>query len=341
MPTAPTPLDFTAALPFKVVGESAAFLAAWSGIGRVARSEAPVLVEGETGSGKEVAARAIHYGGPRREAPFVPLNCGALPDTLFESELFGHERGAFTDARERRTGLVREAEGGTLFLDEVDALAPRAQVALLRFLQDSRFRPLGGRECSADVRLVAASNRPLKALVATGAFRQDLLYRLEVLHVVLPPLRARSDDACLLADHFAERFARKYALPSGPFAAAARRWIAAQPWPGNIRELENWVHRQVLMGHEAPAVEAGWVACTASAGAMPRYQQAKAQALEAFERDFLLRALREAGGCVSSAAQLVGKERRAFGKLLKKYAIDRHAAAGRSGLQPTRRLGPG
>jgi DNA-binding NtrC family response regulator len=336
MPAALTSLEAPAALPFKVVGESAVFRAAWATIARVARSDAPVLIEGETGSGKEVAARAIHYGGPRREAPFVPLNCGALPDTLFESELFGHERGAFTDARERRTGLVREAERGTLFLDEVDALAPRAQVALLRFLQDSRFRPLGGRECSADVRLVAASNRTLESLVTAGTFRQDLLYRLKVLHVVLPPLHARGDDVCLLADHFAERFARKYGLPAVRFDAAARRWITGQPWPGNIRELENWVHRQVLMNdgiaafdpRAEPADEAPAPASAAHDGHLPRYQLATAQALEAFEREFLLRALREAGGCVSSAAQLVGKERRAFGKLLKKYAIDRHQAIG-------------
>lgn len=319
-------------LPFQIVGESLAFLRAQRCIERVARSDAPVLVEGETGSGKEVAARVIHYGGPRRNAPFVPLNCGALPEHLFESELFGHERGAFTDARECRRGLVREAESGTLFLDEVDALSPRAQVALLRFLQDSRFRPLGGRECRADVRLVAASNRPLASLVSAGVFRQDLLYRLNVLHVSLPPLRERGEDAWLLAQHFADRFVRKYGLGGPRFDDDARRWVLAQPWPGNIRELENWVHRQVLMGDggspgalDDDGERAASVRDAAPApGSLPRYQVAKAQALEAFERSFLLRALREAGGNVTCAAQLVGKERRAFGRLLKKYAIDRH-----------------
>lgn len=326
--TAPPRGEATRA-PFRIVGESASFRQALVSIERVARSDAPVLVEGETGSGKEVAARAIHYGGPRQAAPFVPLNCGALPESLFESELFGHERGAFTDARERRAGLVAEAERGTLFLDEVDALAPRAQVALLRFLQDNCFRPLGGRERRGDVRLIAASNRALEPLVAAGLFRQDLLYRIKVLHVLLPPLRERGDDALRLARHFAERYARKYGGAVKDFDAATQDWIARNAWPGNIRELENWVHRAVLMCdgatiHEAPARAPGDAPRPAApAGPLPPYQQAKAQALEAFERDFLLRALRAAGGNVSEAALLVGKERRAFGKLLKKHAIDR------------------
>ena len=326
-----TPRGESTRVPFRIVGESAAFRSALACIERVARSDAPVLVEGETGSGKEVAARAIHYGGPRQAAPFVALNCGALPESLFESELFGHERGAFTDARERRAGLVVEAERGTLFLDEVDALAPRAQVALLRFLQDNCFRPLGGRERRGDVRLIAASNRALEPLVAAGLFRQDLLYRIKVLHVLLPPLRERADDALRLARHFAERYARKYGAEVKDFDAATQGWIARHAWPGNIRELENWVHRAVLMCDGATIRESAALAAAATPPALapdaplPTYQQAKAEALEAFERDFLLRALRAAGGNVSEAAQLVGKERRAFGKLLKKHAIDRHA----------------
>ena len=315
-----------AALPFRIIGKSRAFEQALERIERVSRSDAPVLIEGETGCGKEVAARAVHYGGPRRAAPFVPINCGALPDALFEAELFGHERGAFTDARERRRGLVVEAEGGTLFLDEVDALAPKSQVALLRFLQDQCFRPLGSaREQQGNVRLIAASNRPLEDLVASGSFRQDLLYRLKVLHVALPPLRVRERDAALLAEHFAERYARKYGSAAHGFDHQALDWIVVQPWPGNIRELENWVHREVLMG-DGPLIRvavAGPAIGAAPAGGLPNYRQAKAQALAAFEHDFLLRALRASDGNVSAAAQLVGKERRAFGKLLKKYAIDR------------------
>jgi DNA-binding NtrC family response regulator len=318
--------------PFRIIGESPVFMDTQRRLARVARSDAPLLIEGETGSGKEVAARSVHYGGPRADAPFVPINCGALPEALFESELFGHERGAFTDARERRRGLVAEAEGGTLFLDEVDALAAKAQVALLRFLQDQCFRPLGAtREHQGNVRLIAASNRPLESLVAQGHFRQDLLYRLKVLQVALPPLRARGRDAALLATHFADRYARKYGASAMRLEPSALAWVVNQAWPGNIRELENWVHRQVLMGEEPavaapPAAPSGPLPCasvSASTGALPCYQEAKAQAIAEFERAFLTRALQEAGGNVSQAAERVGKERRAFGKLLKKYGIGR------------------
>jgi len=316
--------------PFRVIGDSAAFRQTLATVRRIARSDAPVLIEGETGSGKEVAARLVHYGGPRAAEPFVPINCGALPDELFESELFGHERGAFTDARERRRGLVAEADGGTLFLDEVDALAPKSQVALLRFLQDQCFRPLGSsREQQGNVRLIAASNRELAPLVAAGQLRQDLLYRLMVLHLALPPLRQRGRDAALLATHFAERFARKYGSSACGFDRETLDWIAAQPWPGNIRELENWVHRQVLMcdgpdqGMGKAADAQGTVGTPPPAQSMSSYREAKARAIERFERDFLRAALCQAGGNVSRAAQSVGKERRAFGKLLKKYAIDR------------------
>ncbi|MDE2452126.1 MAG: sigma-54-dependent Fis family transcriptional regulator [Burkholderiales bacterium] len=317
----------------RIVGESPAFRAAMTTLDRIKCSEAPVLIEGETGCGKEVAARAIHYGGPRSAAPFVPLNCGALPDLLFESELFGHERGAFTDARERRRGLVAEADGGTLFLDEVDALSPKAQVALLRFLQDQRFRPLGStREQHCDLRLIAACNRPLAALAAAGTFRQDLLYRLDVLHLGLPPLRERSGDAALLARHFAERFARKYGGATKTFDAPTLAWMAHYAWPGNIRELENWVHREVLMGDGPVIRAAGAARADPDPGRAPlaptSYRDARARALEEFEREFLLRALEATRGNVSNAALLVGKERRAFGKLLKKHAIDR-AAIGR------------
>jgi DNA-binding NtrC family response regulator len=331
-----TDADDAVRTAFRIVGASAAFCALGALIERITRSDAPVLVEGETGSGKEVAARAIHYGGARRAEPFVPINCGALPDQLFEAELFGHERGAYTDARERRHGLVAEADRGTLFLDEVDALAPKAQVALLRFLQDQRYRPLGStRERHGDVRVIAASNRPLQDLAAAGAFRQDLLYRLNVLHLPLPPLRARSGDVALLARHFAERYARKYGGTPKGFDAATRAWMASYAWPGNIRELENWVHRQVLLC-DGPLIQRDSAAVHAPAAEatlpLPNYREARARALDDFERDFLLRALKAARGNVSSAAQLVGKERRAFGKLLKKHAIDRGAWFGPGGL---------
>lgn len=317
----------------EIVGASAAHQRMVAQLERIAATEAPALIEGETGSGKELAARVIHYGGMRSARPFVPVNCGALPETLIESELFGHERGAFTDARQARAGLVAEANGGTLFLDEVDALSGKAQVTLLRFLQDQRYRPLGtARELSTDVRVVAASNRPLAALVAQGAFRADLMYRLKILHLVLPPLRERVGDIDLLASHFIRRFSAKYGLPAKTLSAQELQWLRTQAWPGNIRELENWVHREFLMGggipvrHEPspraePAMADEW-----DDSGLVRFQLAKAEAVRLFEQDYLQRALRQAEGNVTRAAQMVGKERRAFGKLLKKYGIERDAA---------------
>ncbi|HMO47487.1 MAG TPA: sigma-54 dependent transcriptional regulator [Rubrivivax sp.] len=311
-----------------IIGRSALHLQTMAQLARIAASEAPVLIEGETGSGKELAARAIHYGGARRHAPFVPVNCGALPDTLIESELFGVQRGAFTDARQSRCGLVAEATGGTLFLDEVDALSAKAQVTLLRFLQDQRFRPVGtAREQRTDVRIVAASNRPLDALVARQWFRSDLLYRLKILHLLLAPLRERADDVEPLAEHFVARFAAKYGCEPRSIHPATRAWLRVHPWPGNVRELENWVHRQFLMcpgealHHElpqAPVPDDGVrpVACG--------FAEAKAEAVRRFEHDYLQRVLHEAGCNVTRAARLAGKERRAFGKLLKKHGIASH-----------------
>jgi len=317
----------------EIVGASAAHQRMVTQLERIAATEAPALIEGETGSGKELAARVIHYGGLRSARPFVPVNCGALPETLIESELFGHERGAFTDARHARTGLVAEANGGTLFLDEVDALSSKAQVTLLRFLQDQRYRPLGtAREMSTDVRVVAASNRPLAALVAQGTFRADLMYRLKILHLVLPPLRERAGDIDLLASHFIRRFSAKYGLPARTLSAHELQWLRNQPWPGNVRELENWVHRDFLMGggipvcqETTPAVEPASADDWDDSGFM-RFQVAKAEAVRVFEQDYLQRALRQAEGNVTRAAQMVGKERRAFGKLLKKHGIERDAA---------------
>ncbi|MDM0012565.1 sigma-54 dependent transcriptional regulator [Variovorax sp. J22P168] len=319
----------------QIVGVSAAHRRMLTQLERIAATEAPALIEGETGSGKELAARVIHYGGLRSARPFVPVNCGALPETLIESELFGHERGAFTDARHARTGLVAEANGGTLFLDEVDALSSKAQVTLLRFLQDQRYRPLGtARELTSDVRVIAATNRPLAALVAQGGFRADLMYRLKILHLVLPPLRERVEDIDLLAAHFIDRFSAKYGLPAKTLSSPELQWLRSQPWHGNVRELENWVHREFLMGGGIPLRSPQAVARAEAAplaedwddSGFMRFQLAKAEAVRLFEQDYLQRALRQAEGNVTRAAQMVGKERRAFGKLLKKHGIERGPA---------------
>ncbi|MEO8123646.1 MAG: sigma-54 dependent transcriptional regulator [Burkholderiales bacterium] len=308
----------------QLIGASRAHRAMLEQLVCIAASEAPALIEGETGSGKELAARAIHYDGERRKGPFVPVNCGALPDTLIESELFGVQRGAFTDARQSRRGLVAEAEGGTLFLDEVDALSAKAQVTLLRFLQDQRYRPVGtAREQCTDVRLIAAANRPLDVLVAQHEFRADLMYRIKILHLELPPLREREDDVELLAYHFIRGFAAKYRREPLPLHPHTRAWLREYRWPGNVRELENWVHRQFLMCRGAAIVhEPACAEPLESALAAPAaFADAKAEAVRCFERSYLQRVLAETGGNVTQAARLAGKERRAFGKLLKKHGI--------------------
>lgn len=314
-----------------LIGASPRFVAMLGQLRRVAASEAPVLVEGETGCGKELAARAIHAWGRRSRGPFVPLNCGALPDHLLEAELFGHERGAFTDAKAARRGLVAEADGGTLFLDEVDALSPKAQVVLLRFAQDQRYRPLGSaRELRTNVRLVAATNQPLDQVTQEGRFRADLMYRLKILHVRLPALRERPEDAELLARHFVDVFCARYGLPAKCFDAATLDWLRSQPWPGNVRELENWVHRELLMADGAVIARAAPAPDSAvwTVPAPPDFQHAKAEAVRLFERDYVVNALRQSGGNVTLAARIAGKERRAFGKLLKKHGIDRLALSG-------------
>lgn len=319
---------------FGMVGESTPFRAMVDHIQRVAAcgSSAPVLIEGDTGTGKELAARAIHYLGPRRDRPFAPLNCGALPENLIESELFGHVRGAYTDARQARPGLIAQAEGGTLFLDEVDALPPKAQVSLLRFLQDYRYRPVGqDGERGGNVRVIAAGNQSLAALVARGKFREDLLYRLNVLMVRLPRLADRPGDAVLIARHFLRRYCRQYGRSELSFHPATLEWMARHNWPGNVRELENLVHRLVLLADQ-PEIRylggldlRGDAAVTSrSADSFPDFRHAKEQAIRDFERQYLVNLLDHAGGNVSAAARLAHKERRSLVRLLKKHGIRRN-----------------
>ncbi|MBS0513214.1 MAG: sigma-54-dependent Fis family transcriptional regulator [Proteobacteria bacterium] len=322
---------------FGLLGCSPAFTAAMGLMRRFAETSAHVLVQGETGTGKELVARAIHYLGERRYKPFVPVNCGALPDNLMENELFGHARGAFTDARESQRGLIGSAEGGTLFLDEIECLSLKGQVALLRFLQDGHYRQLGGHgDLRADVRIVAASNQDFSELVRNGQFRQDLYYRLAIMSVDLPPLRQRGNDILLLIDHFLARFAREYRRPVPVLDRASAAAALTHAWPGNVRELENIVHRQFLLAEEGvvhlepisdSAAASG--ASEASGGwnidfAGMDMKLAKAEVIARFERDYLEQAIAMTRGNVSLAAQHAGKERRAFGKLLKKYGIDRN-----------------
>src|SRR5215469_5955868 len=314
----------------RMVGESAAFLSMIRLIRRLSASDATVLIEGETGTGKELAARSVHYLGSRRAFPFVAINCGALPDALVENELFGHERGAFTDAQSCSPGLLRLGARGTLFLDEIEALPPRGQIALLRFLQDGRFRPLGAqRDEASDARVIAASNVALPELAAKGAFRLDLYHRLNLLTVRLPPLRARERDMLLLASHFLAEFGQRYKNPVKRLHAQTLAWFPGYDWPGNIRELENLIHREFVLSESdellipPPAFALSLRPASSFDGAAPprRYREAKAQAVAAFNREYLSHLLTQTHGNVTRAAKLADKERRAFGKLLRRYGI--------------------
>jgi DNA-binding NtrC family response regulator len=313
----------------QLVGDDPSFRAAIAVLPIAARSDATVLVSGETGTGKELVARALHYLSARAPHPFVAVNCGSLTDTLLEDELFGHERGAFTDAQQRRAGLIAQAERGTLFLDEIDSLTARGQVALLRVLQDRVFRPLGSqREVTAEVRFVAATNASLTTLVESGLFRADLYYRLCVFTIDLPPLRERPGDILPLAEHFLARHAPAGAgrLTLSPAAAAV---LAAFPWPGNARELENVMLRATRLCEGTvigvadlklpirTPVEPAADATDLSHG----YQALKRRAVSAFEREYLTRLMHETGGNVTRAARLAGKERRDLGRLLKKHGL--------------------
>jgi two-component system response regulator GlrR len=324
-----------------LIGQSPVFLQVLALITRTASCDVTVLIEGETGTGKELAARAIHYLGGRRDFPFIPVNCGAIPDTLVENELFGHTRGAFTGAGDANPGLIAEAEGGTLFLDEVETLSPRAQVVLLRFLQDGSYRSLGGRRLSrGSVRIVAASNADLAALAERGAFRQDLLYRLKVMSIDMPALRARGSDALLLVEHFLRRLSTQYAHGVRVLDPSFVEYVQRHRWPGNIRELENLLHRQYLLSDGAfvtlpdnlrpQEAEAVGAVTDARHEPLPHkpsfalgFNTARARALESFERSFVEWALSQTRGNVSLAARQAGKERRSFGRLLKKHGIRR------------------
>lgn len=330
-----------------LIGKSPQFVGNIQLIKKMSACHAAVLIQGETGTGKENAARAIHYLSKRREQSFVPVNCAAIPDELLESELFGHEKGAFTDAKQTQAGLVEIANGGTLFLDEVDSLTPKAQAALLRFLQTQEYRPLGAKQTRrADVRILAATNADLKHLAANKHFREDLYFRLNVLNLTMPPLRNRLDDIALIADNLLHRFALEYQTAPKQLSRPGLDYLMRHTWPGNIRELENCLLRAFLLSPgkilefvevrdtdvepyithiELPRDEIVEASEVKPADKNPpmSFQDAKAIAITHFEENYLQNVMRIAQGNVSAAARIAGKERRALGKLLQKYAIDK------------------
>jgi two-component system response regulator GlrR len=308
----------------QLVGMSEAFLAEVNKIPALAKCDAGVLITGETGTGKELCARAIHYLSRRAPKPFVPLNCGALPVELVENELFGHARGAYTGALALESGLVREADGGTLFLDEVDSLPPQAQVKLLRFLQEKEYKPLGTAKLrAADVRVVAAMNTAPVAAVESGKLRRDLYYRLNVIPLRLPPLRQRRDDIIRLARHFLAKYSAEFDKRVSDFTPEAARALTGYDWPGNVRELEYVIERAVLFS-DGPVI--GDVDISSAGDRQvsrhETFREAKAELIKQFERAYLEDLLLANQGNVSRAARVARKNRRALWHLIRKHQID-------------------
>ncbi|HEY6000102.1 MAG TPA: sigma-54 dependent transcriptional regulator [bacterium] len=311
-------------IPPDFVGESRQMREVHALIRKVAPTDSPVLILGESGTGKELVANTIWRASERREAPLVPLNCASFSEHLIESELFGHERGAFTSAVATKHGLVEVADKGTLFLDEIGELPLALQPKLLRFLDTGEYRRVGAtRAQHVDVRLLAATNRDLRALIAEGRFREDLFYRLNVITVTIPPLRERPEDIPALARHFLATYGRKRQRAPHDLTPEALAALAGYDWPGNVRELENVIERAVilcdgeLIGPEDLAMPAR--AGAAPAGAAPA--AGAALSLEEIEREHILRVLREAGGNQSRAAQVLGIDRKTLYLKLRKYGL--------------------
>jgi DNA-binding NtrC family response regulator len=308
--------------PDGLVGRSSGMLAVYKQIALACTSPSPVLVTGETGTGKELVARAIHRHGPRSARPFVPLNCGALPEGLLESELFGHVRGAFTGAVADKKGLFEQASGGTVFLDEVGEMSPALQVRLLRTLELGELRPVGGsRVMNVDVRVIAATHRDLARAVKDGSFRQDLFYRLDVLAIHVPPLRERREDVPLLAAHFlAGSSARGRATAAITPAAAAA--LAAQDWPGNVRELENTLERLAAASRGSVIDVSDLPASFRSRPAsLERPLFADLPSLDELERRYLRHVLTQVKGNRSRAAEVLGIDRRTLYRMAERFSL--------------------
>jgi DNA-binding NtrC family response regulator len=308
----------------RLLGRSPKFLAELNKLPHLGECDAGVLIQGETGTGKELFARAIHDLSRRASKPFVPINCGAIPTELADSELFGHERGAFTGAHARYSGVIAQADGGTLFLDEVPSLPLLMQVKLLRFLQEKEFRPVGSSTTqSADVRVIAAGNIDLEKAVACGKFRQDLYYRLNVLPVSLPPLRERSDDIPFLSQSFLSRLAQALRKPIKDFSSEALEKLLRHDWPGNVRELEHVIERAVVFSM-GTIVDGREISVGGELRASPAktFREAKARTIDRFERNYIESLLVAHRGNITRAAQAAGKNRRAFWELIRKHHIE-------------------
>jgi two-component system response regulator HydG len=311
----------------EIIGESAQIHKVLAAVQKVAVTDSSVLVYGESGTGKELVARAVHYQSNRREGSFVKVNCGALPTELVESELFGHEKGAFTSAVKQKKGKFELAAGGTIFLDEIGDVPLETQVKLLRVLQEKQFDRVGGEQTlDADVRVVAATNRPLKQMVAEGTFREDLYYRLEVIPLRLPPLRERREDIRLLVDHFMVKKCGEMNIPLRRLSDEALKGLVRYPWPGNVRELENVIERTIVLAdgekidyHDLPLTfdEAGRDDQAVAPGAMPLNER-----LDEIEREMIAQAMQETNHVKTKAASLLGIKTSALYYKLDKYGLE-------------------
>ncbi len=309
----------------QIVGESAPMQSVKALLRKIAASpSSTVLLTGESGTGKDLAAKAVHFGSARAVGPFLNISCSAIPETLLESELFGHEKGAFTDAKGQKKGLLEQADGGTTFLDEIGEIAPVLQAKLLRFLEEKAFRRVGGSaDVRVDVRVIAATNRNLEEAVRDGRFREDLYYRLRVLPVELPPLRERGGDVMLLADHFVDGFNREFKKSIRGFVADARAALETYPWPGNVRELRNVLERAVLLA-EHDLLEREDVLTLTPASLSAGFQlPAGGLDVEQLERDLLAQALKRSGGNQTRAGKLLGLNRDQVRYRIEKFGLDK------------------
>jgi two-component system, NtrC family, response regulator GlrR len=310
----------------RIIGRSPAVQRLKRSVEDVSSCDVSVLISGESGTGKELVARAIHYLSDRSDKPFIPVNCGAIPENIFENEMFGHRKGAFTDAAFYQKGLVEEAEGGTLFLDEIGSISPYVQVKLLRFLQDKKYKVLGDSKYKkSNVRVLAATNEDLLTLIKNKSFRQDLYYRINIINIVVPPLRERKEDVSLLIEHFFKKYSIEYQKQS-TLSNSVKKRLIAYSWPGNVRELENKIQQLVVMATNGIGLTVDDMALQcdeAFSNSLPLlpFKEAKSKIIQDFEKDYLNKLMRLYRGDVVKAAKRIGKGRTALWNLLSKYNI--------------------